>query len=55
MIEHNLEVIAVADWIIDLGPEAGHDGGRIIFEGTPEAMLEQGSGHTATHLRRHLA
>ncbi|QHN19755.1 ATP-binding cassette domain-containing protein [Gordonia amarae] len=52
VIEHNLDVIAAADWIIDLGPDAGHDGGRIIFEGTPETMVEHGSGHTATHLRR---
>ena len=35
VIEHDLEVIARADWVIDMGPGAGHDGGRIVFEGTP--------------------
>ncbi|MGW4475564.1 ATP-binding cassette domain-containing protein [Nonomuraea sp. NPDC004354] len=54
VIEHNLDVIRAADWIIDLGPEAGHDGGRIVFEGTPRDMVATSSTHTARHLRRHL-
>jgi excinuclease UvrABC ATPase subunit len=40
VIEHNLAVMAHADWIIDLGPGAGHDGGRIVFEGLPRDLLE---------------
>lgn len=55
VIEHNLDVIAAADWIIDIGPEAGHDGGRIVFEGTPDRMIAESATHTAEHLRRHLA
>lgn len=54
VIEHNLDVIAAADWIIDLGPGAGHDGGRIVYEGVPEGMVATGGTHTATHLRRYL-
>jgi excinuclease ABC subunit A len=41
VIEHNLDVIKTADWIIDVGPEAGHAGGRIVAEGTPEDIVEQ--------------
>ena len=51
MIEHNLEVIKSADWIIDLGPEGGDKGGQLVFEGTPEEMLVSGRGHTADALR----
>jgi excinuclease ABC subunit A len=40
VIEHNLDVIKSADWIIDMGPEAGLDGGQIVFTGTPEALVE---------------
>lgn len=54
VIEHNLDVIAAADWIIDLGPEAGHDGGRIVYEGTLDEMVETADTHTAVHLRRHV-
>src|SRR5574339_87334 len=39
VIEHHLSVMAHADWIIDLGPGAGHDGGRIVFEGTPAELV----------------
>jgi excinuclease ABC subunit A len=50
VIEHNLDVIKVADHIIDLGPEGGDGGGRILFEGTPEEMLEHPDSHTARFL-----
>jgi len=53
VIEHQLDVIARADWLIDMGPEAGHAGGRVMFEGTVADMIANGSGETATHLRRH--
>src|SRR5213078_5183276 len=46
VIEHHLAVIAHADWIIDLGPGAGHDGGKVIFEGTPAALVAARSGLT---------
>ncbi|HMN06965.1 MAG TPA: excinuclease ABC subunit UvrA [Flavobacteriales bacterium] len=51
VIEHNLEVIACADHLIDLGPEAGDAGGEIVFEGTPEEMVKSGKGHTARFLK----
>ena len=52
VVEHNLDVIRCADWLIDLGPEAGDDGGRVVFEGTPEEMLSHGKTHTADYLRK---
>ncbi|MFV2104753.1 excinuclease ABC subunit UvrA [Micromonospora sp. LOL_024] len=52
-VTHNLDVAKVADWIIDLGPEGGDDGGRLIGTGTPE-QIAAGSGHTAHYLRRSL-
>jgi excinuclease ABC subunit A len=52
VIEHNLEVIKCADWIIDLGPEGGEKkGGALMFEGTPEEMVKKGKGYTAEFLR----
>ena len=50
VIEHHLSVMAHADWIIDLGPGAGHDGGRIVFEGTPAALVAKKSTLTGTYL-----
>ena len=50
VIEHHQAVMAHADWIIDLGPGAGHDGGRIVFEGTPEELVADGSTLTGKHL-----
>ncbi|WOP18513.1 excinuclease ABC subunit UvrA [Raineyella sp. LH-20] len=50
VIEHHQAVMAHADWIIDLGPGAGHDGGRIVFEGTPAALVEARSTLTGKHL-----
>jgi excinuclease ABC A subunit len=50
VVEHHQGVMAYADWIIDLGPGAGHDGGRIVFEGTPADLVAAGSTLTAEHL-----
>jgi excinuclease UvrABC ATPase subunit len=55
VIEHHLGVMAHADWIIDLGPGAGHDGGRIVFEGTPAALVAAGSTLTAQHLAAYVS
>jgi len=49
-IEAHLSVMAHADWIIDLGPGAGHDGGKIVFEGTPAELVAKKSTLTGTHL-----
>ncbi len=54
VIEHNLDVIKVADWVIDLGPEGGAAGGRVIAEGTPETVAETPGSHTGTLLRKML-
>ncbi len=54
VIEHNLEVIKTADWVIDLGPEGGGRGGRVVAEGTPEAVAANGS-YTGQYLRSALA
>jgi len=50
VIEHHLSVMAHADWIIDLGPGAGHDGGRVVFEGTPADLVAAKSTLTGEHL-----
>jgi excinuclease UvrABC ATPase subunit len=50
VIEHNLAVMAHADWIVDLGPGAGHDGGRVVFEGTPADLVAARSTLTGEHL-----
>jgi excinuclease ABC subunit A len=52
VIEHNLDVIKTADWVIDLGPEGGERGGRIIAEGSPEAIAKTKDSHTGEFLRR---
>jgi excinuclease ABC subunit A len=51
VIEHNLDVIRSADWVIDLGPEGGDAGGRVVAEGTPEAVAKVGASHTGRWLR----
>ncbi|HXH07094.1 MAG TPA: excinuclease ABC subunit UvrA [Vicinamibacterales bacterium] len=55
VIEHNLDVIKTADWVIDLGPEGGDDGGRIVAQGPPEQIAQVEASHTGRHLRRVLA
>ncbi len=52
MIEHNLDVIKSADWVIDLGPEGGDRGGRIVATGTPEQMARNPHSHTGRFLAR---
>jgi len=54
IIEHNLDVIKLADHIIDIGPEGGRNGGTILFQGTPEDMAKQGIGHTAPFVAHEL-
>ena len=51
IIEHNLDVIKMADWIIDLGPEGGNKGGQIIFEGTPEDIIKHKESYTGKYLK----
>ncbi len=50
VIEHNLEVIKTADWLIDLGPEGGEEGGHLVFEGTPDELVKCERSHTGKHL-----
>jgi excinuclease ABC subunit A len=52
VIEHNLDVIAEADWLVDLGPEGGTGGGRIVYQGAPEGLRK---GHTGGALAPFLA
>jgi excinuclease ABC subunit A len=51
VVEHNLDVIRQADWVVDLGPDAGTHGGRIVVTGTPETVAAHPTSHTGTHLR----
>ncbi|MFE7358653.1 ATP-binding cassette domain-containing protein [Streptomyces sp. NPDC057543] len=53
-VEHNLDVLKRADWVIDLGPEGGRNGGEVVFEGTPAALLGHHTSLTAEYLRRDL-
>ncbi|MDX1585640.1 MAG: excinuclease ABC subunit UvrA, partial [Balneolaceae bacterium] len=52
VIEHNLDLIKAADWIIDLGPEGGHEGGEIIARGTPEEVAEKEHSYTGRYLKQ---
>ena len=52
VIEHNLDVIKTADWVIDLGPEGGAGGGLIVAEGTPEQVAQTEGSHTGQYLAR---
>ncbi len=51
VIEHNLDVVSVADWVVDLGPEGGPDGGNIVFEGSPEKLIFCSESYTGKYLR----
>ena len=53
VIEHNLDVIKNADWIIDMGPEGGNKGGKVVFEGTPKQLLNAKNSLTGNYLRNH--
>ena len=54
VIEHNLDIIKCADWIIDLGPEGGDQGGEIVVQGTPEEVASCERSHTGRFLREYL-
>ena len=55
VIEHNMDVIKTSDWIIDLGPEGGSNGGEIISKGTPEELSKNKTSHTGKHLKKELS
>jgi len=54
IIEHNLDLIKIADWIIDIGPEGGEKGGAIVAAGTPEEVANVKSGYTSKFLKEEL-
>ena len=54
VIEHNPDVIKCADWVIDMGPEGGSRGGTIVFEGTPDDLVNCDTSYTATFLKEKL-
>jgi excinuclease UvrABC ATPase subunit len=55
VIEHHLAVMAHADWIVDMGPGAGHDGGQVVFSGTPGDLVSTSDTLTARHLKEYLS
>ena len=55
IIEHHPDIVKVADWVIDLGPEGGDGGGQLVTEGTPEQIVRVSSSHTGKFLKEHLA
>ena len=54
IIEHNMDIIKCADWIIDLGPEGGEGGGNVIFSGTPERIVQKNASWTGKDLKKYL-
>ncbi|MGI2257025.1 excinuclease ABC subunit UvrA [Candidatus Cardinium hertigii] len=52
VIEHHIDVIKSADWLIDLGPDGGQQGGKVVFTGSPEALIQQNDNHTAYYLKQ---
>jgi excinuclease ABC subunit A len=55
IVEHNMEIIKSADWIVELGPEGGKEGGNLVFEGTPEDLVKVKNSPTAPYLKEKLA
>lgn len=55
IIEHNLDMIANSDFVIDIGPDGGDKGGQLVFSGPTEKLLDHGSSHTAEALRRYFS
>ena len=53
VVEHNMDVIKCADWVIDMGPEAGSEGGRVVVAGTPEDIMACEVSYTGQFLRKH--
>lgn len=54
VIEHNMDVVKCADWVIDIGPEGGNEGGKLVFEGTPEELASNKESYTGTYLKERL-
>jgi excinuclease ABC subunit A len=54
VVEHNMEIIKSADWVIDLGPEGGKDGGNLVYEGIPEGLAVAPESHTGRYLKEKL-
>jgi len=54
LVEHNMDIIKSADWIIDIGPEGGEEGGHIIAEGVPEKIVKQKKSYTGRYLKEYL-
>jgi excinuclease ABC subunit A len=54
VIEHNMEMIKSADWVIDIGPEGGDNGGKLVFAGTPEDLANCTESYTGDFLKGHL-
>ena len=54
LIEHNMDIIKSADWVIDLGPEGGEEGGYVVFKGTPEQLMDCGDSYTGKFLKQHI-
>lgn len=55
VIEHNMDMIKCADWVIDIGPEGGEEGGKVVFEGTPEDLIKEEKSYTGKFLRPYLS
>jgi len=55
VIEHNLDVVARADWVLDMGPGAGNEGGKIVFEGVPAKLVKHAASLTGQHLAKRVA
>ena len=54
VIEHNMDIIKCADWVIDIGPEGGDKGGEVVFEGLPENLIKNERSYTGKFLKQYL-